>query len=612
MVGSPDALVYPLALGLPFALAVALTPLVARLAFGLGAICEPRADRWHRAPTPLLGGVAIYLAIVAGAALVGPRDGRVLGLLTAATLVFALGLIDDLRSLPPHVKLLGQIGAACVLLVGDVRVELGDAPFLTAVELALTTLWVIGITNAFNLLDNMDGLSAGTASIAGAMLFVHSAGGGDFELAALGLVVAAAAAGFLVHNFHPARVFMGDCGSMALGLVLAGLALMSAQAVPTSPVLDLLLPIAILGLPIFDTALVTIVRRLHGRPVYLGGRDHLSHRLVALGMSERGAVLVLYAISGALGALGLLALHLGFWLTLAVGALFTVAIILSGIFLARVRVYAEEAHWPAARMGRWAWLRPEGWLRAELAAMALDGVLIGVSYLLAYLLKYENSLDVPYLQQFAESLPYLLVIKLTVLVLSGAYRPMWRYFSTADAVHLGMATFAGSALSVAAIWLVIGFDRYSRSVFVIDWLLLTALLVGTRISFALLGDWFARLPRAETTRVLILGADDYGDLVLRGLVRDPTYRAVGFLDADAGKRGRRLRGVAVLGTPRDVLDVVMATGAHEIVVATPLAEGPEHDRFTYLCDEVGIVCRDAAAFFRQHLPADQLTVEAGV
>jgi UDP-GlcNAc:undecaprenyl-phosphate GlcNAc-1-phosphate transferase len=346
--------------------------------------------------------------------------------------------------------------------------------------------------------------------------------------------------------------------------------------------------------------------------VYLGGRDHLSHRLVALGMSERGAVLVLYGISGALGALGLLALHLGFWLTLAVGALFTVAIILFGIFLAQVRVYAEEVQRPTPRSGRWAWLRPEGWLRAELAAMALDVLLICVSYLLAYLLKYENSLDVPYLQQFAESLPYVLVIKLTLLVLSGAYRPMWRYFSTADAVHLGAATFVGSALSVVAISVVIGFDLYSRSVFVIDWLLLTALLVGTRISFALLGDWFARLPRAENTRVLILGADDHGDLVLRGLVRDPTFRAVGFLDVDANKRGRRLRGVPVLGTPRDVLTVAVATGAHEVVVATPLAEGPEHARFVHLCDEMGIVCRDAAAFFRQHLPADQPTVEAGV
>jgi UDP-GlcNAc:undecaprenyl-phosphate/decaprenyl-phosphate GlcNAc-1-phosphate transferase len=612
MVVSPDEFGYLLALGLPFALAVALTPLAAAFARRRGAVCEPRADRWHRVPTPLLGGIAIYAAIFLGALVVAPFDGRLLALLAAATLVFALGLLDDLRTLPPHVKLLGQIAAACLLLVGGVRVELGDAPFLTAIELALTMLWVIGITNAFNLLDNMDGLSAGTAAIAGAMLFVHSAGRGDLGLGLLGLVVAGAAAGFLVHNFHPARVFMGDCGSMTLGLMLAGLALMSASGPPGDPVLDLLLPVAILGLPIFDTALVTIVRRLHGRPVYLGGRDHLSHRLVALGLSERGAVLVLYGISAALGALGLLALHLGFWLTLAAGALATVAIILFGIFLAQVRVYAEDVQRPADPTGRWRWLRPEGWPHSEMAAMGLDAVLVGAAYLLAYLLKYENSLDVPYLQQFADSLPYVLAIKLTALLLSGAYRPFWRYFSAADAFHLAGASLAGSVASVVAVLILTGFDRYSRSVFVIDWLLFSALLIGTRISFALLGDWFARLPRAETTRVLILGADDHGDLVLRGLMRDPTYRAVGFLDTETAKRGRRLRGVPVLGTPRDVPSVAMTTGAHEVLVATPLPEGPEHERFIYLCREMGVICRDAATFFNQRLPEDQPSLGAGV
>ncbi len=602
---------YVLALVSSFALAALTTPLAARIAYRAGAICQPRADRWHRTPTPLLGGIAIYTAVLIGAAGLGPLDGRLLSLLAATTLVFVLGLVDDLRTLPPHVKLLGQLAAACVLLAGGVRIELGDAPALTAVELALTMLWVIGITNAFNLLDNMDGLSAGTAAIAGAMLFVHSAGRGDTALALLGLVVAGAAAGFLVHNFHPARVFMGDCGSMTLGLVLAGLALMSAQALPTDTYLDLLLPVAILGLPIFDTALVMIVRRAHGRPIYLGGRDHLSHRLVALGLSERGAVLVLYGLSAALGALGLFALQQGVWLALALGTLALVAVILFGVFLAQARVYAEEHAQPAPRARR-GWPRGSLWHGNQVAAVALDVVLIGVAYLLAYLLKFEGNLARPELQQFGASLPYVVASKLAALLLLGAYRPLWRYFGKSDAFHLALASAVGSAAAAASVVVFLGFTGYSRSVFVIDWLLLTVLLIGARLSFALLGDWFARVPRAETTRVLIMGADDAGDLVLGCLLRDPTYRPVGFLDVDEAKRGRTLRGVPVLGTPRDVLAAVVASGAHEIVVATPLPPGPEADRFHHLTHELGIVCRDAASLFRQHLPEEQPALGAGV
>ena len=282
------------------------------------------------------------------------------------------------RALPPQVKLAGQITAACVLMIGGIHIELGRPAPLAAVELAITLLWLIGITNAFNLLDNMDGLSAGIASIAGLMLFAHNAMQGHVPLAILWLVVAGAAAGFLIHNFYPATIFMGDCGSMTFGFALAGLALMGARGVASDLFLALLVPIAILGLPIFDTSLVTIVRRIHGRPVTLGGRDHLSHRLVALGLSERGAVLVLYAISAGLGALGLVALYLGFWSALATGALAVVAIVLFGVFLGQVRVYGEPAE-PAVAVTSIAWQRDgrsDTGLGPDLAAMALDVVLI--------------------------------------------------------------------------------------------------------------------------------------------------------------------------------------------------------------------------------------------
>ncbi len=608
-----DLLGYLLAFSLAAFVAGAGTPLVAVLARRIGAICQPRADRWHREPTPLLGGIAVFAAILVTASLMGPHDRQFGALLLGTTLIFILGLVDDLRALPAQVKLAGQIAAACVLMIGGVYVELGGAAPLAAVELAITLLWIIGITNAFNLLDNMDGLSGGIAGIAGLMLFAHNAMQGHVALAILGLVVAGAAAGFLIHNFHPATIFMGDCGSMTFGFALAGLALLGARGVASDIFLTLLVPIAILGLPIFDTSLVTIARRFNGRPVTLGGRDHLSHRLVALGLSERGAVLVLYAISAGLGVLGLVALYLGFWSALAAGALAIVGIVLFGVYLGQVRVYGEppDSTVIVSSVGWRRDSRPESWLRPDLAAMALDLVLIAVAYLVAYLLKFEGNLSGVFLQQFAASLPFLVALKLIALLASGAYRTMWRYFSTGDAFHLAVASAVGSVASLAAVALVLGFELYSRSVFVIDWLLFTALLIGSRISFSLLTDWFARLPRPDSTRVLIVGADDRGDLVLRSIQRDPSYRAVGFLDAAPAKQQRRLRGVAVLGTPRDILSVAVATGAHEVVVATPLPPGQEHDRFVYLCHELGIECRDAAMFLRRHLPSEQPALEVG-
>jgi UDP-GlcNAc:undecaprenyl-phosphate/decaprenyl-phosphate GlcNAc-1-phosphate transferase len=609
---SADLLKYLLTFSLATFVAGAGTPLVAVLARRIGAICQPRADRWHREPTPLLGGIAVFAAIMTTALLLGPQDRQLAGLLIGTALIFGLGLLDDLRALPPQVKLAGQIASACVLLAAGIHVDLGASAPLFAIELALTLLWVIGITNAFNLLDNMDGLSAGIAGIAGLMLCFHNAAQGHVGLAIIGLTIAGAAAGFLIHNFHPATIFMGDCGSMTFGFALAGLALMGARGAASDLFLAVMVPIAILGLPIFDTTLVTIVRRLNGRPVTLGGRDHLSHRLVALGLSERGAVLVLYAISAALGTLGLVALYLGFWSALATGALAVVGVVLFGVFLSQVRVYGEPSTTAveSSFLGWQSERRIESWFGPDLAAMVLDLVLIVVSYLLAYLLKFEGNLSGVFLEQFAASLPFLIALKLVVLMASGAYRSMWRYFSTSDAFHLAVASLGGTIVSVIAVALALGFAPYSRSVFVIDWLLFTALLVGTRISFALLTDWFARLPRADSTRVLIVGADDRGELVLRSIQRDPAYRAVGFLDNTPSKQQRRMRGVPVLGSARDILSVAVATGAHEVIVATPLPAGLEHDRFVYLCHELGVECRDATMFLRQRLPDDQPALEA--
>ncbi|MBV9547142.1 MAG: undecaprenyl/decaprenyl-phosphate alpha-N-acetylglucosaminyl 1-phosphate transferase, partial [Chloroflexi bacterium] len=250
--------------GLGLGISAVLTPIVARVARTHGIVAAPRQDRWHQKPTPLLGGVAIYLGTVAVIVTFINLDSRLIALLVGGTLLFLTGLVDDFRHLRPHTKLIVQIVAACILVVSGVQV---GTPWLTVVAIPITILWVVGITNAFNLLDNMDGLSAGTALIASAFLFAFSVSTGNAGIAVLSLAVAGGALGFLIYNFNPARIFMGDSGAMFLGFTLSSVTLLATRDMASDVFFVLLVPAAMMGLPLFDTALVTVVRTIEGRPL---------------------------------------------------------------------------------------------------------------------------------------------------------------------------------------------------------------------------------------------------------------------------------------------------------------------------------------------------------
>ncbi len=333
---SPSDFLPPvLALGL----ALTLTPLVRALARRWGAVALPHGDRWHKTPTAHLGGIAIFAAVVVTSLLTLTLTIQTLTLLAGSTFLFLVGLVDDLWTLKPYQKLLGQLLGAPVLLA--VGLYLPWTPWLL-VNWAITLFWVVGITNALNLLDNMDGLASGIAAIAAVFLGVNClANGQEMEAMLLG-VLAAALVGFLVYNSHPASIFMGDCGSLFIGYFLAGAALLNpvdGQSRSLLPVLAV--PVLVLFIPIFDVCLVTVTRKLARRPVSQGGRDHTSHRLVKLGLSEPRAVLLLYALTVASGVVALVTREASpiVGVPLVVG--FALALTLLGIYLARVKVYAE-------------------------------------------------------------------------------------------------------------------------------------------------------------------------------------------------------------------------------------------------------------------------------
>ncbi len=615
----------PLWLGLAFAfafgLSVVLTPFVGRLASSIGAVAKPRQDRWHRKPTPLLGGIAIYAASVLAILAFAPLDLRTLGILAGGTALFVTGLVDDVRHLRPQTKLIVQILAASGVVAAGVRIE---SVALATVAIPLTIVWIVGITNAFNLLDNMDGLSAGTAVIASLFLLGFSLSVGNASTAILCLAIAGGALGFLIYNFNPARIFMGDTGSMFLGFMLSGVALLGTREMASDIFFVLLVPVAMMGLPIFDTTLVSIMRTIEGRPLSQGGRDHLSHRLVALGLSERQAVLLLYLLGAGFGSLGLIARSVGAWPSVVVAVALLAATVLFGAYLAQVRIYAPSQFEKAVRTTALA-DRPvvNGMImfKRELGMIALDFSLICIAYLAAYLIKYgmHGATIPPAIHElapvpdvFSQSLPFVVLVQLGALFVFQSYRGMLRYVGLSELLDLGKAT--GSSLVILLLLLPRILPDPAvppKTVMVIDAMVVTALLMASRVSFSALTETFARLQRQRVPSILIVGAGDLGELVLRSVLRSrPTaYQAVGFLDPDAGRRNRSIHGVRVLGGIEDFDDVLAERDVDMVVLALPAASVDSTMALKQRCEELELPWYQAAAFVEMHFTGALRTAE---
>jgi UDP-GlcNAc:undecaprenyl-phosphate GlcNAc-1-phosphate transferase len=297
-------------------------------------VAKPKTDRWHKKPTAMLGGVAIWLSFSITYLLFLPRTPYNWRILVASTFLFIVGLIDDLIHIKPYQKLVGQIMGAAYLIYYGLSLPWTSS---SSVNIALTIFWLIGITNAVNLLDNMDGLASGIAVIASAFLALSFLSTGQLTEALLMLAFAGALLGFLIYNSNPASIFMGDCGSMFIGFFLASAALVNVSGGRSRSFLPVLaVPILVLFIPIFDTTFVTILRKLSGRAASQGGRDHTSHRLVALGLSERNAVWMLYGLAALSGVLALAVQQVKLDVSLAAIAGFTIVLTLLGVYLAGV------------------------------------------------------------------------------------------------------------------------------------------------------------------------------------------------------------------------------------------------------------------------------------
>lgn len=325
-----------------FAAAVGFTPITRRLAFQWGVLAQPSARGVHRTPTPLMGGLAIYGALFLALALFSPPFYLVEfgAILAGATWLVLVGFVDDRNGMLPLIKLGGQAIAALVLILAGIQVRIFASE---ALNIAVTMFWIVGITNALNFQDNMDGLAAGITAIASVAFFVMAV---QQQLSLVGSLAAAlggASIGFLIYNFNPASTFMGDMGSMVLGFLLAVLAIKLDFRVPAErQIVTWMVPVVVLGLPIFDTTLVTVTRLLEGRSPMMGGKDHTSHRLVSLGLSQRAAVLMLYGVCIVLGFTAVQLSHATIEEGLAIGAALGVAALAAFVFLHRVYQRSQQ------------------------------------------------------------------------------------------------------------------------------------------------------------------------------------------------------------------------------------------------------------------------------
>jgi UDP-GlcNAc:undecaprenyl-phosphate/decaprenyl-phosphate GlcNAc-1-phosphate transferase len=550
------------------AFALGLTPLVRAVARKVGMVAKPKIDRWHKKPTAMLGGVAIAVSVVIGYfAFVppGPYSGRIL---LASSFLFVVGLVDDILHTKPYQKLIGQVmGAAYVIYYG---LSLPWTGFYS-LNVVLTIFWLIGVTNAINLLDNMDGLAPGIALIASCFLALNFMSAGQTTEVLMLVVFAGALLGFLVYNSNPASIFMGDCGSMFVGFFLASASLVNLSGGRSRSFLPILaVPILVLFIPIFDTTFVTILRKISGRAASQGGRDHTSHRLVALGMSERSAVWMLYGFAALSGVLALLVQRVKLDVSLAAIAGFTILLTLLGVYLAGVKVYDETDEALAQREKPLYGFLVDLSYKRRIFEVLLDVILILLAYWCAYAIKFGALSGSTAWTLFLRTLPVLVFVKMAAFLLMGVYRGIWRYTSLDDLIVFAKASMLASVLSVLAVLFTFRFEGYSRTIFIIDGILIFMFLAGSRMAFRLFRQVLPVSHNQAGRRVLIYGAGDGGELLLRELLNNRAwkYSPVGFLDDDPAKNGKLIHGLKVYGGNGDVSLVCRQQAVDEVLIAS--------------------------------------------
>ena len=577
-------------LAVAFALSLAAVPLCRLAALRLGFVARPREDRWHRGTVALFGGVGIAIVLFACSTIFGLVRAQPV-LIATAVLMFGTGLVDDVLRIKPATKLIAQLALACALLFFDYRLNWLQS---TTLDSLLTLVWIVGVTNAFNLLDNMDGLCAGIALIVGTALLIDllpgAAGTRAFSEAQYLAILLGATGGFLVYNLHPASIFMGDSGSLLLGFSFAAVTLSTGRQVPgRSDILSIVaVPALVLLIPIFDTTLVTLSRWVSGRRASEGGRDHSSHRLVAIGLSERRAVMLLWFLAAVGGSLGVTIDYFQqSYSAMAAALAFLLGMILFAAYLAGIRVYDNTDS--RVKQGTFTPIVVEFMYKRRVAEVFLDFCLAALCYYTAYRLRFEDPEEfMKNFSTFRVSLPVILASQMIAFFIVGVYRGVWRHFGLMDSIVIARGVLFGTVGAQLFILYVYHYFAYSRTVFAIYGILLLMAATLSRASFRIVAE-FAQRQRQSGRRVVIYGAGDAGGLVIREVVSgDGDVRLLGFIDDDPRKAGIRVMGYPVLGG-YSALGVLVKAASVDAVVVSARNMSPERlNNLEVLCSTQGV------------------------
>ena len=571
-----------------FFLSIFIIPFIIKFSHRYGYVAEPKEDRWHKKPTALFGGVGIFLSFVIPVLIFIPLNTLTIGILICVTSIFGLGLYDDIRSMKPYTKFIFQIIITIIIILFGIRIKI--IPF-AYIAIPLTVFWVVGITNSLNILDNMDGLSCGISFVSSICIFLYATQNNLLLVASFSSILSGATLGFLIFNFHPAKIFMGDCGSLFLGFLLSIVTILGTWQEATNLLFVIIVPLFILVIPIFDTTLVTFYRKKHGQFVSKGGTDHSSHRLVFLGLSEKKAVLMLMGISFFFGMLIVFLSSLDFFTTLILFSILFVCLLFFGIFLGGIRVYTEKTKKTIQRKSL---INSVVLYKKQILQILVDIVVINIAYVSAYLLRYEGILSDRNLELIETSLPIMILVKIVLFSVFGLYKGEWRYIGINDMIQVFKSTSIASLLCVAAMFIVFRTEEYSRAVFLIDYVLSLLMIGGTRVFIRVFREYFSTVADENgKVPILIVGAGDGGELLLREIKNNTriNYKPMGFIDDDIKKKKMVIHGLKVLGTRDDIASLVKEKRIKKVIISILSMEDDEVQSIYKTCNELNIECK---------------------
>ncbi len=598
---------------------LSLTPLIRRFAIWAKIYDLPSERKIHKQPVPLLGGISIFLAfnltiiivIALNKSLINEALlSRWQALLICQIVILGLGFFDDMTHLQPWTKFLFQVLVGVLITIFGFGINNIASPFSRAhihlglFSIPITIVWLVLITNALNLVDGLDGLAAGTSLIASVTIFAISFFNQNIGIAFIAAILAGSVLGFLRYNFYPAKIFLGDSGSLLLGFLLAVLSIQSSSKGPT--LIAVFAPMLALGLPIMET-LLSMIRRFmksihivdyptkngHFRGLFFKGftlfradKDHMHHRLLKLGFSQRKAVVILYGICIGLSLLAFLTVALE-----NLNIIVFMAAVLIAFFIGIKSLKYQE--FKILENGLLIPIFNFPIINKRLFQAFIDLGMISFSAYLSFVLVFQG-FGSSAKNLFIGAIPVILLIKIIVFYVSGLYKGFWEFSSLEEFFKILGAIFLSSLVLVLVFSQIYGLGTFGGlSYFVLDLYLLLTLVGGFRGSYRVLNNYYHKRIAQKSIKVLIYGAGYRGSTVIKEIRHNGSYMffPVGFIDDDPNKKGRMIHGCPILGSIEDLDKITIKNEISEIIISTAKIGKDRIRRLTEFCKDKGIIIR---------------------